>query len=286
MRIMWKLIGDRLGGIYGRIKMFSTILPGPASATLSTTMLDQWRLPAAYLTSWMNSLIQPRPRKLHMSKTRSHSSSNSSSSNSSRNSLRTCLPKVANEATGHLSLSQPTPLAAANPANRDQTYTASQVVGDNRQVYRQYHGSQRQSSKADILPTNAYNADLETTRQDSSLNTHEEVTHHSRTSHLLQTGTEDTKSNDRSPSIINSQKTHRLLSASGPMGEVRQGGIGVRVVGNADFDGNDGQHTTTSDRFEGKGVVGDPKSSHVKSVLMRHFQTGHVPYYSRSFYKR
>jgi len=76
------------------------------------------------------------------------------------------------------------------------------------------------------------------------------------------------------------------LSASGPTREVRQGGIGFREVGNADFDGDDGQHTTASDRFEVKGVDGEPKSSHVKSVLMRHIQTGHVPYYSRGLYKR
>jgi len=58
------------------------------------------------------------------------------------------------------------------------------------------------------------------------------------------------------------------------------------VVGNADFDGDDGQHTTASDRVEVKGVIGEPKSSLVKSVLMRHVKTGHVPYYSRRFYKQ
>jgi hypothetical protein len=91
---------------------------------------------------------------------------------------------------------------------------------------------------------------------------------------------EDTKSNDRSPSTISNKKTHWPLSASGPTGEDRRGGIMVGEVGTADFDGDDGQHTTASDRFEVKGVVGEPKSSHVKSVLMRHVQTGHVPYYS------
>jgi len=62
--------------------------------------------------------------------------------------------------------------------------------------------------------------------------------------------TEDTNSNDRSPSIINSLKTHRLVSASGPTGEVQPGRIGLREIGNAYIDGNDGQHTTASDGFE------------------------------------
>jgi hypothetical protein len=51
--------------------------------------------------------------------------------------------------------------------------------------------------------------------------------------------------------------------------------------GNAGCDGDDGQHTTASDRFEVKGVIGEPIRSHVKSVLMRHVQTRHVPYCSR-----
>jgi hypothetical protein len=74
--------------------------------------------------------------------------------------------------------------------------------------------------------------------------------------------------------------------ASGLTGKVRRVGLGFREVGNADFDGDDGQHTTATDRFEVKGVDREPKSSHVKSVLMRHIQTGNVPYYSRGFYKR
>jgi len=71
--------------------------------------------------------------------------------------------------------------------------------------------------------------------------------------------------------------------ASGRTGDVQQGGNGVREVINADFDGDDGQHRTALDRLEVKGGVGEPKSAHVKSVLMQHVQTGHVPYYSRSF---
>ena len=70
------------------------------------------------------------------------------------------------------------------------------------------------------------------------------------------------------------------------MGEVRQRGIKVTEVGNADFDCGDGQHTTASDRFEIMGVIGEPKSSHVKSELMQHVQTRHVPYYLGSVYKR
>jgi len=155
-----------------------------------------------------------------MSQTRTNSSSNNSSNNSSRNSLRTRLPKAANEAIGHPSPSLPTPLAAANPANQDQTETANQAAEVNCQAYRQHHGSQRKSSKADILPANAYNADLRTTRRASALNTHKVVTHRSRTRHQLQTETEDTKSNDRSPSTISNQKTDSPLSESGPTGEV------------------------------------------------------------------
>jgi hypothetical protein len=62
------------------------------------------------------------------------------------------------------------------------------------------------------------------------------------------------------------------------MGEVRRGRIGFGEGGNAVVDGDDGKHTTTLDRFEVKGGVGEPKSSHVKSVLMRHSQTGYVAY--------
>jgi hypothetical protein len=133
----------------------------------------------------MNFTIRLWPRKLHMSKTRTHSSStNSSSNNSSRNSLRTWLPKAANAAIGHPSLRQPTPLAAAHPASWDQTKTANQAAEDNRQAYCNDHGSQQKSSKADHLPANDYNADLRTTSRASAHNTHEEVTYRdSRTRH-------------------------------------------------------------------------------------------------------
>jgi len=184
MRIMWKLIGHRLDGMYRSMKKSSTILPGQASATLSLTKLDQWCPPAEDLIPWINSSIRLRPRKLHMSKTSSHSSSNNSSSNnSSRNSLQTHLPKAANKDTGHPSLSQPTPLAAAYPANQEQTNMANQAAEDHRQAHRQHHGSQEKSSKADVLPADAYDADIRTTRRASALNTHEDVTHCSRTRH-------------------------------------------------------------------------------------------------------
>jgi len=42
------------------------------------------------------------------------------------------------------------------------------------------------------------------------------------------------------------------------MGEVQRGGIWVGEVGNADLDGDNGQHTTASDRFEVKGDIGVP----------------------------
>jgi len=85
---------------------------------------------------------------------------------------------------------------------------------------------------------------------------------------------------------MNSQRTNRSFSASGPMREVQRGGIGVRQFGNADFDRDGGQHTTTSDRFEVKSGVGELSSSHIMLVLMRHIWTGHVPYYSWGFHKR
>jgi hypothetical protein len=97
---------------------------------------------------------------------------------------------------------------------------------------------------------------------------------------------EDTKSNDRCPSTVNSQNTQRPLLASGWTEEDRRGRIEFREVGNADFDGHNGQYTTASDRFEVKGVIGEPTSSYVESVLMWHIQTEHVPYYSQGFYKR
>jgi len=228
----------------------------------------------------------PRPRKLHMSQTRSHCSSiESSSNNSSRNSLRTPLPKVANEATGNPSVSQPTPPGAANPANRDEIHKINLTAQVNRQAYRQQHRSQKKSSKDDVPPAYAFDADGRTTRPASDLDTHEQVTHHSRTRHQFHTGTEETKTNDRCPSIINSQNTHRIVSACGLTGAVQQGGIGVREVGNAHFDGDNGQQTTASDRFEVRSGVGDPQSSHVKSVLMRHVQTQRITYYSRGLCK-
>jgi len=173
----------QLGGIYTSMKKSSTIMPGQVSATLSRTKLDQWRPPGADLTPWTKSSIWQRPRKSHMSKTGSGSSSSNSSRNTSRNSLRTRHPKAANEATGHPSLSHLTP-KAANPANQDETNTANQVAKDNRPAYRQHHGSQQKSSKANVLAVNAHDADLRTRRWASSLNTHEEVTHRkSRTRH-------------------------------------------------------------------------------------------------------
>jgi hypothetical protein len=53
----------------------------------------------------------------------------------------------------------------------------------NRQAYHHHRGSQRKSLKGDVLPANALDADLGTTRQASALNTHPEITHHSGTRH-------------------------------------------------------------------------------------------------------
>jgi len=132
MRIVWKLIGDRLGGIYRSMKTSSMTLPGQASTTLSRTKLNHWYPAAWELTHFTRSSIRPRPSKLHMLKSLRHSSSNPSTSNSSRNSLRTRLPKAATEVTGHPSLSQRTP-QPANPANRDPTNTVNPAAVQNRQ---------------------------------------------------------------------------------------------------------------------------------------------------------
>jgi hypothetical protein len=210
----------------------------------------------------------------------------SSSNLSSRNSLRTGLPKMANKAIGRASPAQPTRLGAANPANRDQTDTANETAEDNCQDYDQHHRSQRKSSKPDVLPANASDAELRATWPASALNPPKEATHRSTTRQQLLRGTEDTKSHDRSPSTISNQNIHAPLSASGMTGEIRQGRIRVGEIGNADFDGDDGQHTTASDCFEVKGVVGEPKSTHIKSVLIRHVHKGQVPKYSRGFTKR
>jgi len=73
--------------------------------------------------------------------------------------------------------------------------------------------------------------------------------------------------------------------ASCLMVEVQRSWIMFRKVGHADFDGDEWQHTTSSDTFEAQGVVGEPSGSHVKSGLMQHIQTGHVLYYSQLVYR-
>jgi len=85
---------------------------------------------------------------------------------------------------------------------------------------------------------------------------------------------------------MKNQKTDRPLSASGLMRLVPQPEVGVGDVGDEEFEGDDGQHSTTPDRFEVPGIAREPKSSDVKSVLKSHDQPGHVPYYSRGMSKR
>jgi len=70
---------------------------------------------------------------------------------------------------------------------------------------------------------------------------------------------ENNKSKDRIPSIINSQKTPSLHSESKLTSDDRTGGIAVKAVDDADFDGDDRQHTTALDRIEVESVIGDPK---------------------------
>jgi len=172
----------------------------------------------------------------------------------------------------------------AHPANQDGTNRPNQAPEDRHQVYHLHHGSQQISSKVEALPANAYDADLQTTTWASALTTPKEVTHRrGRTIHSLRTGTDNTKSNNRCLSMINSHKTHRLLSGSCPMEEVQWGRIGFKEVGNAEFDSNDKQHTTTSDRFEVNHGVGAPTSSHIKWEHIRHVQGRSVPYCTWDF---
>jgi hypothetical protein len=114
------------------------------------------RLLATIVTYWMNTLTGLWPRMLPMSKKRTHSSSNTSSSiNSSRNSLWDCLPKKANRATHHVSLSQPTITVVANLDNCSPTNPGNPVVEDVHQADCQHHVSQQTYSKADVILANA-----------------------------------------------------------------------------------------------------------------------------------
>jgi len=172
MQIVWKLTGDRLGGIYGSVKKSCMILPGQASTTFSGTKLDWWRLPAEDRTPWMNSLIWPRPRKLHMSKTGSHRSCNFSSSNSSRES--TDSSSKGRKRGYRPSISDPADTTSSGKSGwSDQPDTAIQVAEDNRQAYRPHRGTERKSLKANILLANAYNTDLWTGKRSSALNPHQ-----------------------------------------------------------------------------------------------------------------
>jgi hypothetical protein len=58
-----------------------------------------------------------------------------------------------------------------------------QAAEDNGDTYHQHDGSQWKTSKVNVLPANAYDRDLRTTMLVSALNTHDEVTHLSRTRH-------------------------------------------------------------------------------------------------------
>jgi len=57
LQIFWKLIANRLGGMYRRMKNSSTILLGLATVTLSRQTFAWWCQPAADLTPWTRSLI-------------------------------------------------------------------------------------------------------------------------------------------------------------------------------------------------------------------------------------
>ena len=180
MQIVWKPTGDRLGGICWLLKNSSTIFPRQTSATLSGTILDRWRLPASDLSPGRNSLIRLRPRKLPMSKTRSHSSSINCNNNSSRYRQWTHPPKGPNERSILPSASQATP-TDSNPANGYYSNMSHQTAEDNCQDYGPHHWSQQKFSTANILLLNSYTVYLRTGMRASVLNTHKEVTHHSRT---------------------------------------------------------------------------------------------------------
>jgi len=87
---------------------------------------------------------------------------------------------------------------------------------------------------------------------------------------------EDTKSNDRRPMIVDSQKTHKPPTASGLMEEIGPGGTWCREFGKAEFHGDDGQYTTASNCVEVMGIVGEPIGSCVTSVLIWHVQIWNV----------
>jgi len=75
---------------------------------------------------------------------------------------------------------------------------AYQAAKDNCHAYWQHHGSRQKSLKAEVLQTNAYDADLQTTSWASAQNTHNEVIHRSMTWHYLQPGPDNTTPTDRS----------------------------------------------------------------------------------------
>jgi hypothetical protein len=72
--------------------------------------------------------------------------------------------------------------------------------------------------------------------------------------------------------------------ASGLKGEVPPGRIGFGERHIAGINDNDGYYTTPSDCVDVQGGIGEVACCHVRSVLMKHVQTGYIAYCSRGFW--
>jgi len=104
--------------------------------------------------------IWPKPWRLFILSTRSHSGSN----NSSRSSQLSQHPYVESIVTSHLLLSRLT-CPAANQPKPDQCHAANHTVEDNHQAFCYHHVSQENSLNAGGQPANVNAMDLQMTRQ-------------------------------------------------------------------------------------------------------------------------
>jgi len=174
-----------------------------------------------------------------------------------------------------------------NLAHQDETHSGTGAAEHNCQDCCYQIWSQLGSSKTEILPANDYEADVRTSRQASSLTTHDIVSHlYSSTRHKHGAATDDTKLNNWNLGIIIRGKTHRVLSAFGQLEEGQRAGNEFGDGGNAGSNGNYGQHSTALGHFEVKVVVGEPKWSPVQLLLMRKVQIGHIQLYSQALCQR
>jgi len=172
IQIISILTGDRLYQTYWSTKLSSTILTEQDSKTLSRTDFN-WRCPpAANLTPWRISSICMHPQWLHLLKTRIHLSSRD---HSRTHSMWTGPGKMVYKATTHISPCRLISLVVYQ-ANLDWTNTVDLMVKYNHQHNHQHHRSQLMSLKADNPPANGYDADIQTAKLASALNTYKGVT--------------------------------------------------------------------------------------------------------------